>query len=436
MKRPLKLDAALDALPGLDDLVPLREALLAASVADPAQRWADGRPHQALGGRLADLDAVESQAAALAEEVRRRSEAVMRHALAALRAMQGGDAAAAARALVQAGEVEEAAGRLDQAEQLFQAALEHGRRPRDRRPEGLALRRLGRVARARGRLDEAARRYRGGLEVAEAQRDTEGAVVACQGLGNVAVDQGRWLEASDWYLRGLRALGESGPPSVLRWQLLANLAVAERRAGELEQAEGWLVRAESEAEAVADPVGRHYAAHGRGRLHLARGDHAAAVDACRRALAMPADAGSRIAARLTLAEALVGLGELAEAESEARAAERDALAARRVERLPDVYRALGAVARARGDAEGFLFFEEALSVCAEHDLPELERAMVQQDYARFERAMGNREAAVARLREALHGFESIGSRAEAAAVREELEQMTDTEDHSTGERRI
>jgi tetratricopeptide (TPR) repeat protein len=420
VKRPLKLDTALDTLPALDDLVPLREALLAASVEDVEQRWADGRRYRALGGRLADLAEVRRQASALAEEVRRRTEAVMSYALDALEALERGDHAAAATALVRAGEVEESAGRLDPAERLFAAALEHGRRPRDRRAEGLALRRLGRVARARGDAAEASRLYRRGLEVAEAQRDVDGAVVACQGLGNVAVDQGLWTDARDWYLRGLSTLGEDGAPSVLRWQLLANLAVVERRAGELAAAEAWLVRARREADAVDDPVGRHYAAHGWARLSLTRGDCAAAEREARRALEMPSDAGSRIAARLTLAEALLGDGRPTEAEAEARRAELDALSNRLTGRLPDVYRALGKAAQSRGDAEGFLFFEEALSICEAHALPALERAMVQHDYGRFERWAGNLEAAAARLRAALDGFVQLGSGAEADAVRAEL----------------
>lgn len=420
VNRPLKLDAALDALPALDDLVPLREALLASSAEDPEQRWADARAYRSLAGRMADLDAVRRQAAALADEVRRRTEAVMSHALDALAALERGDHAGSAQALVRAGEVEEAAGRLEPAQRLFASALEHGRRPKDRRAEGLALRRLGRVARARGDFAEAARLYQRGLDIAEAQRDRDGAVVACQGLGNVAVDQGMWRPARDWYLRGLAIVGEAGEPSVLRWQLLANLAVVERRAGELDASERWLRRAEREAEAADDPVGRHYAAHGWARLGLARGDHAGAEAHARRALEMPADAGSRIAARLTLADALLGAGRAGDAEAEARRAELEAIAHRLVGRLPDVYRALGKAAQTRGDPEGFLFFEEALSVCDAHGLPALERAMVQHDYGRFERWAGNREAARARLGAALELFTELGSGAEAEAVGAEL----------------
>jgi hypothetical protein len=63
--------------------------------------------------RLADPGALDVQVAAIAEGVRRRVEAVVRNSVGALRAMEGGDPAAAARALADAGEVELVSGRLD-----------------------------------------------------------------------------------------------------------------------------------------------------------------------------------------------------------------------------------------------------------------------------------------------------------------------------------
>src|SRR3954465_9850980 len=145
--RPLKIDHALKALPEVDDLGGLREALIGVSREDRGQAWSAAAAYATLDGRLADTAALEARIAALADEARQRVDAVMRHSLAALRALESGDEAAAARALVAAGEVEEEAGRVDEAESFFRQALALGRRPRDRSAEGLALRRLGRVAR-------------------------------------------------------------------------------------------------------------------------------------------------------------------------------------------------------------------------------------------------------------------------------------------------
>ena len=422
MTRRLKVDQALKALPEVDDLLPFREALIGASREDGSRAWAASEAYATLDTRLADPAALDAQVAALAERARERVERGMRQAVAALRAMEALDWAAAARALVAAGEAEEAAGRPETAEGWYRKALELGRKPRDRAAEGLALRRLGRAARARGHLERAARMYRQAFEVAAAQRDADGAVVACQGLGNVHVDQGLWAEARAWYLRGLELLPPGAPP-VLRWQLFVNLAVVERRDGLADAAAQWLDRAAAVVDETGDDAGRMHVEHGRARLHLARGEAAAAEGAARRALALPAEPFSRATALLTLAEALLARGEPGEAERAARQAERVAIGARLVAKLPDVYRALGKVARARRDAEGFLFYEQARELCEEHRLPLIELAAVQHEYGAFEAELGMRESGRARLEEALRLYERLGTGPETRAVRRELEAL-------------
>ncbi|HEX8696717.1 MAG TPA: tetratricopeptide repeat protein [Longimicrobium sp.] len=417
--RPLKIDHALKALPEVDDLVHLREALIGASRDDGERAWSASAAYATLDTRLADPAALEAQVAALADRVRQRVEAVLRHSLHALRGLEGGDPAAAARALVAAGEVEEEAGRLDAAEGFYRQALALGRRPRDRSGEGLALRRLGRVARERGHLDEALRLYLAGYEVAAAQRDTEGAVVACQGVGNVYGDQGLWEQAREWYARGVELLGEAAPARAL-WQLYSNLSVVARRTGDLDASAAWLDRAGAVVQALGDAAGVLPIENGRARLLVERGELAAAEAAYRRSLEGQGSPSLRGAVLSNLAECLLLEGKLREAEEAARELERLAVVHRLTPLLPHAYRGLGAVARARGDAEGFVFYEQALDLCRAPGTPPIELAATQHEYALLDAGAGRRESAAARLEEALAIYRRLGTRPEIERAERDL----------------
>ena len=417
--RPLKIDHALKALPEVDDLVHLREALIGASRDDGERAWSASAAYATLDTRLADPAALEAQVAALADRVRQRVEAVLRHSLHALRGLEGGDPAAAARALVAAGEGEEEAGRLDAAEGFYRQALALGRRPRDRSGEGLALRRLGRVARERGHLDEALRLYLAGYEVAAAQRDTEGAVVACQGVGNVYGDQGLWEQAREWYARGVELLGEAAPARAL-WQLYSNLSVVARRTGDLDASAAWLDRAGAVVQALGDAAGVLPIENGRARLLVERGELAAAEAAYRRSLEGQGSPSLRGAVLSNLAECLLLEGKLREAEEAARELERLAVVHRLTPLLPHAYRGLGAVARARGDAEGFVFYEQALDLCRAPGTPPIELAATQHEYALLDAGAGRRESAAARLEEALAIYRRLGTRPEIERAERDL----------------
>ncbi|HYR11948.1 MAG TPA: tetratricopeptide repeat protein [Longimicrobium sp.] len=420
-QRALKIDAALRAIPETDDLAHLRDALLSASRADGGLAWGSAEDYPALSTRLADPAALESQVEALAERVRRRVEGVMRHTVRALAALERGEAAEAARHLVDAGEAEEAERRLDQAREFYERALEIGRKPRDRQGEGLALRRLGRVARAMGQWEVATRRYQESFEVAVAQRDEVGAVVACQGLGNVHVDQSRWSEAREWYLRGVERC-PARPPTAEYVHLCVGLSVVERRLGALDAAAEWLARGEETAAGLGDGL-MAYVDHGWGRLHLARGEAEDAESAFRRALGRELDPAFRVAVMAGLSEPLLRQGRTREALAAARDAEALAIHHHAVLRLPDVYRALGAAAEERGDAEAYLFYEKALEVCRDHGLPAFEAAATQHHYGRLEARRGDSEAAAARLGEAYRLYAELNARMEADEVAQELGRM-------------
>ncbi|HEX2076862.1 MAG TPA: tetratricopeptide repeat protein [Longimicrobium sp.] len=429
--RALRIDAALKALPDTADLAPLREALLGAARADDGLGWADAEAYATVETRLADPAGVEAMVPALAERARARVEEVMRHTLRALHAMQAGDEAEAARHLVAAGEAEERERRLDEAERCYARALELGRRPRDRRAEGLALRRLGRIARTRGDWKRAGRLYAQGHEVALAQRDTPGVVTACQGLGNVAVDQGRWAEARGWYRRGLD-LCPPAPPTPEFVHLANGLAVVERRSGDVDAAEEWLSAARGVAAELGDEGLLGYVDNGWGMLELARGAPQRAETAFRDALARDLDPFARVTVTLNLSDALLRQGRAAQAQAAAREAERLALHHHALLDLPEVYRRLGAVTLARRDPEGMVFYEQALEICREHGLPPFETAVTQQQYGMFEAALGDAESAAARLREARRLFGEAGAAVEEAAAAAELERLQPAPDDTHG----
>jgi tetratricopeptide (TPR) repeat protein len=437
--RPLKVDHALAALPEVDDIAHLREALIGASREDGERAWSASEAYATVDARLVDAAALEARIEALAEQARARVEVVLRHSVAALKALENGDPAGAARELAAAGEVEEEAGRLDAAAACYAQARALGRKPRDRTAEGLALRRMARVARTRGDLDEALRLYLAGYEVAVAQRDAEGAVVGCQGVGNVYVDRGQWEQAREWYRRGLSLAGEERPSRAL-WQLCSNLAVVARRSGDLDESEAWLERAAAVVRELGDAAGELPVENGRARLLEARGDHAAAEAAYRRSLEAGGTPAERATVLSNLADCLLAVGRPREAEAAARELERTALVHGLGPLLPNAYRTLGGAARARGDGEAFVFYEQALDLCRRPGSPPIELAETQHEYARWEAAMGRPEGAIARLEEALAIYRKLGTRpeieraeGELAALRAQLPAPRGVEDGGSGD---
>src|SRR5690606_34917614 len=104
--RRLRVEDALDALPELDDLAALREALVDTSAVDAAEVWGGSRPYATVGRRVTAPGAVEAMIPAIAEQLRLRMEQVLGQAVRALRALETGDPAGAAHALIAAGELE------------------------------------------------------------------------------------------------------------------------------------------------------------------------------------------------------------------------------------------------------------------------------------------------------------------------------------------
>lgn len=416
--RPFRLEQALDLVPDSDDLLPLRDALIGASRDDAQRAWTASEAYATLDTRLADLDALESLVPELVESAARRLEEVYRSVIDSLRLARAGEGAAAAHSLVRAGELEEAANRLPAAELFYRKALEIGRRPRDRRVEGLALCRLGRVARARGQFRRSLELYRQGYEVAEAQGDHAGMVLACQGLGNVHGDLGGWQDAGQWYQRGIALASDS--PSRPLWQLQSNLSVVARRMGELEASTEWLLAAEETVNALGDVAGRVFLRNAEGRLRQSAGDVPGAEASYRAALMEEITPAARATVLVNLIECLLLQERVAEADRVARELEQIVVVHRLTPLLPHSYRALGSVARARRDREGFLFFEQALELCRVFESSPMEWAATQHEYGRFEAEIGEVESAAARLREAERIMHEIGAAPELEQIRYDL----------------
>jgi tetratricopeptide (TPR) repeat protein len=418
-RRTLRVAQALDVVALLADHDPLRAALISASFDDPDLGWTELELYRTVATRLLDVEALDEEIPRIIAADAARRERVWRQTAAALRALSEGDPEAAARAVVTGGEIEEEAGRLDAAERLYKRAMELGRRPRDRRAEGLALRRLGRIAKARGDLPVAIQRYRQGYEIAEAQRDAEGMVVGCQGLGNCYVDEGRWDDAEQWYRRGLELVGGRG----IRDQWLEiNLSIVARRAGRLEESEGWLATARETVAASGDREAAVYLANAEGLLRVAQDRHDEAESIYRSAIDDAGAPAAQATILVNLAECLLFQRRIGESVEVARELEGVVIAHQLHPFLVYVYMALGAAARAANDPEALVFYEQALEL-ARVGGNAAERAQVQREYAILERAQGAPESAAARLREAEDIFRQCGSRVELEATLRELESL-------------
>lgn len=397
---PLRIDRMMGLLPDLPALRSIREALIAASRPDQERRWTGSGELGTVGVRVVDpgglAQAIPGLLSAEAERAAFRAERVLHLA----RALEANDPEVAMEVLMEAGERSEADGLADEAEGWYLAARGLGvEAGSPRRTE--ALRKAARAARNAARLEAAARRYEEAWREATDAGLVPDAVVSATGRGNVAVDRGAWSEAEHWYLEGMARLDAGTPEgaegAALRWPLAQNLSITARERGRLDDAERWLERADAWAREAhgegAEGAHRLDIANGLGQLALARGNPALALAHFRAALEGPGPPLSRIGVLVNLGEALLAAGRALEAGQVARQAELGALRSRVAGRLPQVYRLLAEVARARGEPEAFVFLDRALDLCRRHGLPPWEEARTLRLYAALRRAEGEEEAA-------------------------------------------
>jgi tetratricopeptide (TPR) repeat protein len=406
MKR-LTLDEVREALPSLDELRPIVDHLIVRSQPDPSRTWSGSGELGTLGTRHVPAAALPDEVGALAAGEAERLGAIYTTVARALAALASDDGASAARALLDAAAMEEARDRPDRAGAYAEAAYRAARDERDQRPAALALRRWARASRARGRLSEAVERYTRAHGIALAMSDHRGAAEAAVGAGNVLEEQGRWTQATDWYQRALDALEGIREPAPERWHALLNLHIVTRSRGEIVESVRWLEQAEAAANDV-DPEGAApYLDNARGQLAMAHGAFADAETHLRDAVAGAASARLRVSFRLNLAETLLAQGRAVDAADQAREAEREAVRVGLVPKLPEVYRLLGRISSANGNADAFVFFERALDIIRDRALPVLEEALTLQAYAACEARRGEADAARQLNQDAVERFRAL-----------------------------
>jgi tetratricopeptide (TPR) repeat protein len=390
--RKLTLDEVRDALPELDELRPVLDHLLAHSEPDRARMWSGSGELGTVGSRLADPADLGASVEELAAAEARRLVTLYQAAARALSALAAEDRGAAAEALLDAAAAEERRERPERAEAYAAAAHRIARSERDPGPAALALRRWARAARAQGRLPDALERYERSHEIALALRDHRGAAEAAIGAGNVLEEQGRWPEAAGWYRDALRALDDLDEPAQERWHALLNLHIVARSRGALDESVPWLEAAERASS--TDPEGaRPFLQNAAGQLLMAQGVVAEAEVRFRTALDVATGARARVTIRLNLAECLLAQGRALDAAEHGREAEREAIRASLVPKLPEVYRLLGRIASSEGNVDAFVLFERALEIIRERALPPLEEALTLQAYAECEASRGEADAA-------------------------------------------
>jgi tetratricopeptide (TPR) repeat protein len=415
----LLVERALALVPDAEEFQPLSEAVIGSSRVDREKLWARSAAYATLGKRVVDPARLAEMIPSLVERSQERLQELYDRVLEAIRHQQRGDLAAAAQALVRAGEVEEGDGRLEKAEKIYRMALELSSDLREKGPQVLALRRLGRTARAAGRLDAAWEWYERSHQLAVDQMDLAGQAVACQGLANVSDDRGERERARTWNERGLeiaRGLRDAG----LEWPFYTNLSVLSIQQGEPAEAEALLARAKERIEATGGGHALIFYLNNRGLLLTEHGDMGEAEAVFRDALARAPEPRWEVTVRCNLGEVLLRQGRLFEAQEEARRAEEVAIVHRLIADLVGVYGLLGGIARAGCDEEGFVFYEQALNMCHERGLPRKDEAAVLHGYGLLHGACGRPAEARAYLDAAHEIYESLGFLPELARVDEDI----------------
>ncbi len=405
-RAPVRVDGILPFVPEGPPFRRWTEALLSASTPDPERRWTGSGELGTAGSRVLDPERVRDELERVAREEERAAHRRARTLAGVVEGLARGDTAGAIDLLLGAGSGSEGETRFEEAEAWYLAAralaLEAGS---PRRAE--ALRKAARTARARAELALAARRYEKAAREAEGSESTEDAVVARTGRGNVAVDRGDWDDAEGWYRSALEATEQpplQGPAGArLRWPLAQNLAILARERGRLDEAEAWLRKGESwaaeaddEARAAGrEPDGSHRLdlPNGWGQLALARGETALAEARFRQALEGPGPPLSRIGVLVNLGEALLRSGRALDAGEVARQAELEALAGGAPGRLPEIYRLLARVLRAREEPGAHVFLERALELVRARRLPVREEARTLRAWAELLREDDDEERA-------------------------------------------
>lgn len=382
MSQPLLVERALALVPRLDEYLPLIDTIIGTSATDHQKLWTRSNEYATVSKRIIDTAVLRQQVPEIAERAKDRLQQLYGLIVEAIDAQQSGNPAAAAEALVRAGELEEAGQWYDKAEQFYSLALHVAENLKNSEPRILALRRLGRASRSMGRLHEAWEWYEQSYNLAEAALDVPGQVIACQGFGNLCDDWGQRVRARAWYATGLARAAPLQRPD-LTWPFHTNLAALAIQDGDLAHAEAELALARKTIEAAGAGPAMLFWYNNQGLLAQGRENPAAAEKVYREGLQHSQTPFWEMRLRINLGQSLVSQGRLFEAAEQARRAEDLTILYRTISFLVDVYLLLGAIAREQKDEDGFVFYEQALGVAREQNLPPIKVSGVYHQYGLF-----------------------------------------------------
>jgi len=424
---PLRVEKALQLLPDLQVLAPLRSLVLSIARADVGMRWASSGPYLTVGKRGVDTAELRGRVPQLLQRVGEHVAFLYRTYADALDAQQSGDPGRAVEALLSAGEREESVRRWADAGAWYEAARPLAAALQSRRAETECLLRLGRLRVQLGDHSDAARHFQRSLALAEAEFDQSAAVEASRGLGDIALAQGEWAGANAWYQRALR-LAEAASDARAIGQVQHQFGRLAHQRGDLTGAGEQLRAARERFEQLGEVTELAGVLNSQGLVDAALGRHGVALAAYREALAWaqraPAAADLELSIRLNLVELALGTGRLLEAEEELRRAEESAVAHDLAGRLVRVYGLMGRLRGLHGDETGFVFFEQAVELCHMLGASPLDEAWVYHEYGLFRLRLGQGDEARAYLERAQELFGSLGKSLELERVRGDLERLT------------
>lgn len=422
MQQPLHevtLDRLLGALPELSEIAPLREALLAGSVADPDRLWSRASSYTTYDKRIVTAAGLVSAINAATHAAHARIDAVYSSIARLVTAFSANDSRAAAEELLSAGREVELQDNFAAAVAWYEAAVRVSEQVSDRGLRAAALRTLANAHVARGAMEAARRCYRNSLEQATAAEDTESRVIAYTGLGNVAGYQGRYDEALAHFNTALGLCGDEHPRR--RALLFTNMASMLSEQDLLEEASARLADASALWEYFAN-ADRCIWYNSRGLLALNRGEIEMAEGILHQALAAATTDFERAMVLDNLAELFIQQGNLSESESLARAAEEAALRAGSPRALAEIYTRLGKIFRLRSDANGVTFFEKAVEICRAGSYPHIE-AKAYLEYGLFRRLHGDHDEARSYFQRAKQLFGEVGAARMEGFATEQLAQI-------------
>jgi tetratricopeptide (TPR) repeat protein len=409
----VRVEQALRLLPNLEALMPLRGLLLSSARPDERVQWGSGGPYLTVGKREVEPGELARSMGPVLTSVGQHIAALYGAYVEALERQEQNDAPGAVTAVVGAGRLEEKVGRLSQAQAWYEVALALAETLQDRRPEVETLLAIGNVSLTLGQYSEGARHYQRALVLAEAEFNQAGGVDASLGLGNAAFERAEWSGARAWYSRALR-LTEAGNDRLRLGLVEHRLGLLDRSQGDLAAAGDHLRRARECFEQLNGEAALDMARvlDAQGELDAALGRPGPAAGAFREALAWVRrdrhDAGLDVTIRLHLAELLLDTGRWLEAEEEMRRAEQLAITSNQTRGLVRIYTLLGTLRGRQSDETGFVFFEQAISLCRALEGPPIDEARVYHAYGLFRQICGGPDEARAYLERAAEVFRSLG----------------------------